>query len=146
MDGTSYTVNTDAYLQTQQPINQFLFTSFKIRDAVISKKLIELFVHSTVNMMVGCTLLILSINDFNLPLPCFHRKNLSTVYLHHKYGLHSDSFNISSSLSQFFHKYNAIRRCKFTTDRSPPFLLKCLFLELNMLFFKTTSAKSKIVS
>ena len=62
-----------------------------------SKKLIEVFDHSVVNFMVGCTLLILSINDFNLFSPYSHQKNMSSMYLHHKYGLYLDSFIISSS-------------------------------------------------
>ena len=41
--------------------------------------------------MVGCTLLILSINDFDLFSPCSHKKNMSSIYRHHKYGLYSDS-------------------------------------------------------
>ena len=64
-----------------------------------SKKLIEVFHHSAVKFMVGCTLLILSINDFNLFSPCSHRKNMSSMYLHYKDGLYSDTFIISSSSS-----------------------------------------------
>ena len=43
-----------------------------LRDAVTSKKLIEVFDHFAVNFMVGCTLLILTIKNFNL-FP--HKKN-----------------------------------------------------------------------
>ena len=42
-----------------------------VRDTVTSKKLIEISDHSAVNFMVRCTLLILTINDFNL---LFHEK------------------------------------------------------------------------
>ena len=59
----------------------------------------EVFDHSAVNFMIGCALLILSINDFNLFSPCFHKKNMSSICLHHKYGLYSDYFIISSSSS-----------------------------------------------
>ena len=59
-----------------------------------SKKLIEIFDHSAVNFMVRYTLLIWTINDFNL---IFHKKNILSMYLHHKYGLYSDSLMITSS-------------------------------------------------
>ena len=58
-------------------------------DTVKSKKLGEIFDHSPVNLMVACTSLILSRNDFNLFSPCSHKKNMSSIYRHHKYGLYS---------------------------------------------------------
>ena len=69
------------------------------RDTVTSKNLIEVFDFSAVNLMLGCTLLILSINDFNLFSPCSHKKNISSMYLHYRYCLYSDSFVIFSSIS-----------------------------------------------
>ena len=69
------------------------------RDTVTFKKLIEVFDLSAVNLMVGCTLLILSTNGFNLFSPCSHKKNMSSIYLHHKHGLYPDSFIIFSSCS-----------------------------------------------
>ena len=93
--------------------------------------------------MVGCTLLILSINDFNLFLPCSHRKNLSTMYLHHKYVLHTDSFNNSSSSSSINKiLYGGAKLLPITEHR---FCLNVFFPNVNMVFFKTISAKSKIV-
>ena len=70
-----------------------------IRDTLTSKKLIEVFDFSAVNLMLGCTLLILSINDFNLFSPCSHKKNILSMYLHYRYCLYSDSFVIFSSIS-----------------------------------------------
>ena len=104
-----------------------------------SKKLIEVFDHLAVNFMVGCTLLILSIKNVNLFL---HKRNMSSIYLHRKYGLYSDSFIISSSSSAI----DAIERCKFDTNSSHPSFLKHLLPNLNMLNFNTTSAKSIMVS
>ena len=69
------------------------------RDTVTSKKLIEVFDFSAVNLMLGCTLLILSINDFNLFSPCSHKKNMLSMYLHYRYCLYSDSFVIFSPIS-----------------------------------------------
>ena len=64
-----------------------------------SKKLIKVFDHSAVTFIAGCTLLILSINYFNLSSPCCHMRNTSSMYLHHKYGFYSDSFIVSPSSS-----------------------------------------------
>ena len=50
------------------------------RDTVTSKKLIEVFDHSAVSLMVGCTSLILARNNFNLFSPCSHKKNVSSIY------------------------------------------------------------------
>ena len=47
---------------------------------------------------------------------------------------------------QFCHKQNATRRCKFGTNRSPPFLLIWLFPKCKDIIFNTTSAKSTMVS
>ena len=76
-----------------------LFITLSIRDTATSKKLIEVFDHSSVTFMVGCTLSILSMNDVNLSSPCSHKKNMLSVYHHHKYGLYSDSYIIPSSCS-----------------------------------------------
>ena len=113
-----------------------------IRDTVTSKKLIEVFDHSAVNFMVGCALLILSINDFNLFSPCSHKKNKSSMYLHHKYRLYSDSFIISSSSS-------AINKmlyggANFVPIAVPSFCLSVFFPNVNMLFFNTTSANEEL--
>ena len=114
-----------------------------IRDTVTSKKLIEVFDHSAVNFMVGCTLLILSINDFNAFLPSSHQKNMSPMYLHHKYVLYSDSFIISSSSS-------AINKMLCGGANLVPIAISRLcvsvfFPNVNMLFFNTISAKSVMV-
>ena len=50
-----------------------------IRDTVLSKKFIEFFDYSVVNFMVGCMLIVFSINDFNLFSPCSHNKNMSSM-------------------------------------------------------------------
>ena len=115
-----------------------------MRDTVTSKKLIEVFNHSVLNFMVGCTLLILSINDFNLFSPCSHKKNMSSIYLHHKYGLYSDSSTISSSSSAI--NKMLYRGAYFVPVAIPRFCLSVIFPNVNMLFFNTTSAKSIIVS
>ena len=61
------------------------------------------------------------------------------MFLHHKYGLHLDSFIIFSSSS-------AIRRCNFGTNNSPSILLKCLSSQCKYVIFNTTSTKSIMVS
>ena len=75
--------------------------------------------------MVGCTLLILSIKKINL---FSHKKIMSSMYLHGKYGLYSDSFIISPSSS-------SINK-----------MLSIFFPNVNMLIFNTTFAKSIMVS
>ena len=109
-----------------------------------SKKLIEVFDHLAVNFMVGCTLLILSINDFNLFSPCSHKKNMSPMYLHDKYDLYSDSFIIcsfSSTISKMLYE-----GANFVPIAVPRFCLSVFFPNLNMLFFNTTSVTSIMVS
>ena len=51
-------------------------TTTLIRDAVTSKKLIEVFDYSAANFTVGCTLLLLAINAANLFSTCSHKKNM----------------------------------------------------------------------
>ena len=53
-----------------------------VRDTVTSKKLTKIFDHSALKFMVGWTLLILSMNDFNLFAPCSCKKNMSSMYLY----------------------------------------------------------------
>ena len=81
---------------------------------------------------------------FNLFSPCSNKKNMSSMYLHHKYSLYSDSFIISSSSS-------AINKmlyggANFVPIAVPRFCLSVFFPNVNMLFFNTTSAKSITVS
>ena len=109
-----------------------------------SKKLIEVFDHSTVNFMVGCTLLILSTNDIHLFSPCSHKQNMSSMHLHHKYGLYSGSFIISSSTSDINKMlYGGPNLVPIAVTR---FCLSVFFPNVNMIFFNTTSAKSIMVS
>ena len=66
------------------------------------------------------------------------------MYLHHKYGLYSDSFIISSSSS-------AINKMLYggaslVPIAVPRFCLSVFFPNVDMLFFNTTSAKSILVS
>ena len=66
------------------------------------------------------------------------------MYLHHKCGLHSDSFIISSSSS-------AINEMLYGGGSLIPvavlrFCLSVFFPNVNMLFYNTTSAKSIMVS
>ena len=77
---------------------------------------------------------ILWINCFNLFSPCFHKKNMSPMYLHHKYGFHSDSFIIFSSSSAMNKK---LPRCKFSTNSSSLFLLQVSFLQIQICYFLT---------
>ena len=109
-----------------------------------SKKSIEVFDHSTVNFLVGFTLLILSINDFNLFSPCSHKKNVSSMYLHHKYGLYSDHFIFSYSSSAI--NKTLYGGTNFVPIAVPRFCLNVSFQNVNMLFFNTTSVKSIMVS
>ena len=109
-----------------------------------SKKLMEVFDHSAINFMVGCTILILSINDFNLFSPCSYKKNMSSVYLHHKYSLYSDSFTTSSS-SSFVNKM-LYRVANLLPIAVPRFCLSVFFPNVNVSFYNITSAKSIMVS
>ena len=109
-----------------------------------SRKLMEVFDHSVVNFMVGCALLILSINDLNLFSPCSHQKNMSSMYLLHKYGLHSDSFIITSSSSAI--NKMVYGGANFVPIAVPRFCLSVFFPNVNMLFFNTTSSQSIMVS
>ena len=94
--------------------------------------------------MVGCTLLILSKNDFDLLSPCSHKKNMSSMYRHHKYGLYSDSFIISSS--SFAMNKMLCRVANFVPIAVPCFYLSVFFPNANMLLFSITSAKSIMIS
>ena len=91
--------------------------------------------------MVGCTLLILSIKNFNL---FSHKKIMSSMYLHRKYGLYSDSFIISYSSSAINKTlYIGVNLVPIAVSR---FYLSIFFSNVNMLIFNTISAKSIIVS
>ena len=59
--------------------------------------MLKVFDHSAVNFIIRCTSLILWINYFDLFSPCSHKKNKSSMNLHHKYDIYSDSFIIFSS-------------------------------------------------
>ena len=106
-----------------------------------SKKLIEVCDHLAVNFMEGCTLLILSIKNFNL---FSHEKIMSSLYLHQKYGLYSDSFIIYSSSSAI--NKMLYRGANLVPIAVPRFCLSIFFPNVNMLIFNTTSAKSIMVS
>ena len=109
-----------------------------------SKKLIEVFDQSTVNLMGGWALLILSINDFNSFSPCSHQKNMSSMYLHHKYGLNSNFFIFSSSSFAIYKMlYGGANFLPITVSR---LYSSVFFPNVNMLFFNTTSDKSIMVS
>ena len=91
--------------------------------------------------MVGCTLLILSIKNFNL---FSHKKIMSSMYLHRKYGLYSDSFII-------YYSSSAINKTLYVGANLVPiavprFCLSIFFPNVNMSIFNTTSAKCIIVS
>ena len=73
--------------------------------------------------MVGCTLLILPIKYFTLFPPASDKKNMSSMYLHHKYGLNSDSFIISSA--SFAINKMLYRGADLVPITFPLFLLKC---------------------
>ena len=60
-----------------------------------------------------------------------------------QYGLHSDSYYYF--FSQFCNKQNATRRCKFSNNSNPPFLLKFLFPKCKYFIFNTISVKSMMV-
>ena len=109
-----------------------------------SKKLIEVYDHSAVNLTVGCTLLILSRNDFNLFSPCSHEKNMSSIYRHHKYGSYSDSFIIFSSSSARNKMLNG--GANFVPIAVPCFCLSVFIPNVNMLFFHAASVKSIMMS
>ena len=91
--------------------------------------------------MVGCTLLILSIKNFNL---FSHKEIMSSMYLHRKCGLYSDSFIISSSSSAI--NKMLYRGANFVPIAVLCFCLSIFFPNVNMLIFNTTSAKSIMVS
>ena len=56
--------------------NSVSITPF-VRDTVTSTKFVEVSDHPAVNFMVGCTLLILCKNDFDLFSSYSHKKNMS---------------------------------------------------------------------
>ena len=103
-----------------------------------SKKLTEVLDHSAVNFMVGCTLLILSIKNFN---SFSHKKIMPSRYFHRKYGLYLDSFIISSSSSDITKCYAEVP----IAIAVPHFCLSIFFPKVNMLAFNTTSATSVMV-
>ena len=106
-----------------------------------SKKLIKAFHRFAVNFMVGCTLLILSIKNFNL---FSHKKFMSSMYLHRKHCFYSDSFIICSSSSAI--NKMLYRVANLVPIAVPRFCLSSFFPNVNMLIFVTTSAKSIMVS
>ena len=123
-----------------------VFITPSIRVTVTSKKLIKVFHHSAVNFLVGWPLLILSINYLQNYLfsPCSHEKNMPSSYLHHKYGLCSDSFIISCSRS-------VINKMLYGCADLVPIAVPCFnsslfFPNVSVLFFNTTFAKSITVS
>ena len=69
---------------------------------------------------------------------------MPSIYHHHKYGLYSDSFIISSS-SSVINKM-LYGGADFVPTAVPCFCLIIFFLNVNMLFFNTTSAKFVMVS
>ena len=94
--------------------------------------------------MVGCTLLILSRKDFNLFPPCFHKKNMSSIYRHHIRFIFRFFYIIFSSSS-------AINKMLYGGTNFVPiavrrFCLSIFFPNVNMLFVNITSAKSIMVS
>ena len=93
--------------------------------------------------MVEYTLLILSIKYFTLFPPVSHKKNMSSMYLHHKYGLNSDSFIISSASFAINKMLN--RGANLVPITVPPFLLKCFFPNVSMLFFNDPQSSTKKV-
>ena len=86
----------------------------------------------------------MSINGFTLFSSCSHNKNMSSVYLHHKYSLYSDSI-YTSSFSSAIDKmlYRGANLVPVAVSR---FYLSVFLQNVNMLFFNTTLAKSVIVS
>ena len=94
--------------------------------------------------MVVSAFSILSINNFNLFSPCSHKKHMSSMYRHHRYGLYFDCFMTCSS-SSFINKM-LYRGAKFVAIAVPHFCLSVFFLNVKMLYFNTTAAKSIMVS
>ena len=109
-----------------------------------SKKTTKVFDHSAVNLMVVSAFLILSINNFNLFSPCSHKKNMSSMCHHHRYGLYFDCFMICSS-SSVINKM-LYRGAKFVAIAVSRFYLSVFFLNGNCYFFNTTYAKSIMMS
>ena len=69
---------------------------------------------------------------------------MSPMYFHHKYGLYSDSFIISTS--SFAINKMLYGGANFVSIAVPGFCLSIFFPNVNMLFFNTTSAQSIMVS
>ena len=61
--------------------------------------MIDVWDHSAVNFIARCFSFKWSINSFSFSSPCFQRKTMSFVYLHHRYGFSSISLSIFSSNS-----------------------------------------------
>ena len=94
--------------------------------------------------MVGYTLLILSIYSFNLLSPCSLQKNMSSMHFHHKYGLHSDSYIISSSSS-------AINKMLYESANLVPIAVPIFitfwdFLMFYQIFLSPQAKQSKVIS
>ena len=105
-------------------------------DTVTSRIFMDVFGQSVVNFLIGCTLLMLSINDFSFPSLCSRKNNISSIYLHHRYGFQRISFS-SSTIKRIF---------QFRSDCSPSLSLQCFLPNLKILFLSTTSARSQSVS
>ena len=57
------------------------------KDKVRSKTLSETSEETMVNLIVGYKEFMKAVNSSNLVVPWVHRSNISSLYLHHKFGL-----------------------------------------------------------
>ena len=118
-----------------------------IRKTITSKKFIDLCDHSAVNFIIGWIerfSLRVFTKFLNFSSPCSQIKEVSSIYLHHKYGL------LSTILGIFFSSYaiNKILQgeANFVAIAVPLFCFKVFSLKLKILCFKTNSANSTSVS
>ena len=93
--------------------------------------------------MVGCFSFKYSINFLSFSSPCSQRKKMSSMYLHHMYGLNSISRKIYSSNSAINNiLYGG---ANFVPVAVPHFCFKVFSINVKILFLRTTSESSASV-
>ena len=115
----------------------------RISETVTSKKLIDAWDHSAVNIIVWCFSFKFSINFLSFSSPCFQRENMSPMHLQHLYGFTSISLKICASYSA---TNNILYdEANFVPIDVPRFFFKVFALKVKLLFLRTTSASSTSV-
>ena len=107
-----------------------------------SKKSKQVLENSTVNFILGSTLLIFPINNFDLSFSLCHKKNMSTLYLHQKTSyFHFFTYSSNSSINKMLCRFENL-----VPIAALPFCWCFSFLNVNTYLLNTSSAKSIMVS